>query len=224
MNHPVPFRTRAGRLAGMIVLAVLAVLVLPSLAAAKDRNHDRIPDRWEKRNHLSLKVNQARRDQDGDDLVNLKEFHAGMNPRDDDSDDDGVEDSDEGAGTVASFDEATGELSIDVFGRGTVSGQVTDATEISCDNGDDDTTDDHGGQGQEPGDDHGGQGGDDPAGSTSEGESGHHGHGGDDPSLRTDGGSVQCSTADLQPGAPVHEAELELEGGTATWEKVELLK
>ncbi len=153
-----------------------------SFAAAKDRNHDRIPDRWEKQHNLSLKVDQARRDQDRDSLVNLKEFRAGMDPRDDDSDDDGIEDSDEGAGTVASFDAATGELTIDMFGQGTATGQVTDVTEISCDGGDD-SVDDNGGNdpsGTEPG--HGGQGGDDPTGT--EDDPGHGGHGGDDPALR----------------------------------------
>ena len=51
---------RAG-LGGMLLaaLAALALLALPSFAAAKDRNNDRIPDRWEKRHDLSLKVSQA---------------------------------------------------------------------------------------------------------------------------------------------------------------------
>ena len=44
------------RLGGVLLAALgaLALLALPSVAAAKDRNHDRIPDRWEKRHHLSL--------------------------------------------------------------------------------------------------------------------------------------------------------------------------
>jgi hypothetical protein len=227
MHDPVRPPNRLGRITGLLALAVLALLALPSLAAAaKDRNHDKIPDRWEKQHNLSLNVNQARRDQDSDNLVNLKEFRGGMDPRDGDSDDDGIDDSDEGAGTIASFDPATGELTIDTFGQGTATGLVTDVTEISCDSGDDDATDDHGGHGNEPGDDHGGQGngGDDPSGSNSEDEPGHGGHGGDDRALRSDDGGVPCTTDDLQPGAPVHEAELELEHGTATWSKVELLK
>src|SRR5262245_32977267 len=68
-----------------------------------DRNHDRIPDRWEKANHLSLKVNQAKRDQDHDGLRNRAEFMAGDNPRDADSDNDGTDDGAEKAGTVTSF-------------------------------------------------------------------------------------------------------------------------
>ena len=122
-----PYRTI--RLAVALALGVLAVFALPSIAAAKDRNHDRIPDRWEKRHHLSLKVKQTRRDQDSDQLKNLGEFRHSTNPRkadsdgdgitdgeevavgdnpaDDDSDNDGVEDGNENAGTVASFDGTT---------------------------------------------------------------------------------------------------------------------
>ena len=63
-------------------LGALALLALPGAAAAKDGNHDRIPDRWEKRHHLSTAVNQAPRDQDSDHLRNRAEFLAGDNPRD----------------------------------------------------------------------------------------------------------------------------------------------
>ena len=65
-----------------VAIAGLLVIALPSVAAAKDRNHDRIPDRWEKRHHLSLHVNQAKRDQDRDGLKNRQEFKAGDDPRD----------------------------------------------------------------------------------------------------------------------------------------------
>ena len=61
-------------IAVLAVFAVLAVLALPAMAAAKDRNHDRIPDRWEKRHHLSLTVKQTGRDQDSDQLRNRAEF------------------------------------------------------------------------------------------------------------------------------------------------------
>lgn len=71
------------RLGGLLALALgaIALLALPGLAAAKDRNHDRIPDRWEKRHKLSLKVDQARKDQDRDHLRNLAEFKAGATTR-----------------------------------------------------------------------------------------------------------------------------------------------
>ena len=113
-------------------LGALALLALPSIAAAKDRNHDKIPDRWEKRHHLSLNVSQSGRDQDRDHLDNRGEFRAGDNPRDSDSDHDGVMDGDENAGTIASYDTETGKLVINLFGGETVSGLVTEDTRIRC--------------------------------------------------------------------------------------------
>src|SRR4029077_3743945 len=47
-----------------VMLAVAASLTLAGGAFAKDRNHDRLPDKWEKRHHLSLHHKQGRRDQD----------------------------------------------------------------------------------------------------------------------------------------------------------------
>jgi hypothetical protein len=82
-----------------VAAAALALLALPgsALASSKDRNHDRIPDRWEKRHHLSLKVNQAKKDPDKDGLNNLGEFRSHTDPRDPDTDNDGTEDGDEDA-------------------------------------------------------------------------------------------------------------------------------
>ena len=79
------------------VLGVVAVLALPAIASAKapDRNHDGIPDRWEKRHHLSLRVDQAQRNQDGEGLDNGEEFEAGTNPREADTDEDGTSDAQE---------------------------------------------------------------------------------------------------------------------------------
>lgn len=220
---------KRARLGGLLALALgaFALLAMPGVAAAKDRNHDRIPDRWEMRHHLSLNVNQAGRDQDGDHLANIGEFKAGDNPRDDDSDNDGVTDGDENAGTIASFDAATGKLVIDLFGTETISGTVTDRTKIKCEDehspdistrsGEAEHGDDHGGQGEEAGDDHGGRGhetGDDNSGpgSSHSGPSGH-----DD-----NGTGANCTVSDLIPGAAVQEAELELEHGAATFDEVEL--
>ncbi len=100
-------------------LAVGALLLLAGSAAAHggDRNRDRIPDRWEKQHHLSLKVKQTRRDQDHDGLNNLGEWRSHTDPRDDDSDDDGIKDDDENAGTVDSF--ANGVLTIKLAKGGT---------------------------------------------------------------------------------------------------------
>src|SRR4051795_7339880 len=152
-------RARLGMTWFALALGALALLAMPSLAAAKDRNHDHIPDRWEKRHHLSLKTNQARLDQDRDHLRNRAEFLAGDNPRDRDSDDDGVMDGSEQAGTIASFDAGTGRLVIDLFGTDTVAGLVTDQTEIKCDDDGGATVSSEGSDSgeTEPGDDNGGQ-------------------------------------------------------------------
>ncbi len=224
-------RVRLGSLLA-VALGALAILVLPGLAGAKDGNDDRIPDRWEKRHRLSLKADQSRRDQDRDHLRNLAEFRAGDNPRDRDSDDDGVVDGEENAGTIASFDAASGKLVIDLFGNDTIAGLVTDRTEIKCEDehssGEASSShevepgDDHGGQGNEPGDDNGGHGeeadDDHDDGDNSGPGSSNSGPGGHD----DNGTGANCTTADLVPGTVVEEAELEIEHGAATFDEVEL--
>jgi hypothetical protein len=228
-------RARLGMTWFALALGALALLAMPSLAAAKDRNHDRIPDKWERRHHLSLKVNQAHRNQDGDGLNDRAEFLAGDNPRDPDSNDDGVMDGEDNAGTISSFDAETGRLVIDLFGGESVSGTVNEETEIKCEDhrgasassdggsGEEEAGDDDGGEGQvEPGDDHGGEeeAGDDDGGQGEE-EPGDDdsGEGADD---HSGPGNGNCTTADLTPGAVVQEAELKVVGGQATFEEVEL--
>lgn len=217
-------RARLGLTWFALALGALALLSMPSLAAAKDRNHDRIPDHWEKRHHLSLKTNQAHLDQDRDHLPNRAEFLTGDDPRDGDSDDDGVVDGDEQAGTIASFDGASGSLVIDLFGTDTVSGLVTERTEIECEDeagasasseGSGESGDDNGRQGEEePGEDNGGE---------DEVEPGDDNGGeeevepGDD-----DRGEANCTIAELVPGAVVQEAELEIAGGQGVFKEVEL--
>jgi hypothetical protein len=243
MIRPQARRARAGL---ALVAAVLAMLALPGLAAAKDGNHDRIPDRWEARHHLSTSVNQAGRDQDRDHLRNRAEFLAGDNPRDDDSDDDGVMDGNENAGTIQSFDQETGKLTIALFGGETISGLVTERTRIKCEDehspdvtvharhGEEEPGDDHGGRGEEPGDDNGGHGeepgddhGEEPGDDDGDGDGDNSGpgssHSGRGPSGHDDNGTgANCTTSDLIVGATVQEAELELEHGTATFDEVEL--
>lgn len=205
-------------------LGAIALLALPALAAAKDRNHDRIPDRWEKRHSLSLHVNQAGRDQDRDHLRNRAEFMAGDNPRSADSDGDGLPDGEENAGTIQSFDPSTGKLTIALFGGETLSGLVGEETEIEC-GGDhhgmasvSDDGEEHGGSTDEEGD---GEQGDDRGDHGEEGED-HHDEAGDSGDDDGEGEAPSCTTADLTEGATVKEAELKLEHGTATFEKVEL--
>jgi hypothetical protein len=225
-------RSRLGMTWFALTLGALALLAVPSLAAARDGNHDGIPDKWEKRHHLSLKVNQAHKNQDGDKLRNRAEFLAGDNPRDADSNDDGVMDGEDHAGTIVSFDQATGKLTIDLFGGENLSGLVGEATEIKCeDHGGasasrdgSEAGDDNGGEAEvEPGDDNGGQGeeepGDDNGGENSGpgSENSGPGNAGDD-----EGEASNCTAADLTPGAVVQEAELKVANGQASFEEVEL--
>jgi hypothetical protein len=204
------------KLATALLLAIAASLMLASGAFAKDRNHDRIPDKWEKRHHLSLKHKQGRRDQDHDGLKNRGEWRAKFDPRDADTDDDGVDDGDENTGKVESFED--GVLTISLFNGDTVKGAVTDDTEIECD---DDAGDDrdhgdhhHGGHHGDHGDD------DDHDGDDDHGDddafSARH-HGDDD-----DEGNEDCGTEALVAGAKVLEAELKIRDGEAVWDEVEL--
>ena len=225
----------------LAAVAALAVLV-PATASARanprpsasaDRNHDRIPDRWERRHRLSLRVKQTRRDQDRDGLNNLGEFKAGTNPRDRDtdddglrdgaerrvgdnprdrdSDDDGVRDGHENAGTVQRFDGTT--LTIALASGGTVTGTVDDSTEIECKRAA--TTPAPtatSSREDEPGGDSGGDDGDNDDGSGP----GDGDDDGDD--------EVACAKSDLTAGTVVHEAELRLGGGSPVFREVELVK
>jgi hypothetical protein len=124
------------------------------------------------------------------------------------------------AGTIASFDATTGKLTIALTDGESVSGLVTEGTEIKCEGVDDRLARrDHGGGGDnsgpgsggdngghfEPGDDNGGQ--NEP---------------GDDNGGEIPAGEASCTTASLTPGAVVGDAELRLEGGMAVFEEVEL--
>lgn len=231
------------------VLATVAVLVaLPVAASARDRNDDNIPDRWERRHGLSLKVNQARRDQDRDDLRNRAEFRAKMDPRDGDSDNDGVGDGDEGAGVIESYDRETGRLRINLYGGDTIAGWVTDETDVECDNGDDRGDEDGDGDGgHEEGEDHSGPG-DDIEGEEGSSESDrlaarHDGeeepvdeeegeesddpvdeeeeeeHEGDDDCEEEE----RCSAADLAAGVIVQEAEMHLSGDGVIFDEIEII-
>jgi hypothetical protein len=203
------------RLFGLTLLTALAaVAVLAAPSQARDRNHDRIGDKWEKKHHLSLRVNQARKDQDHDGLKNRGEFRAQTDPRDDDSDNDGVEDGDEQAGKVASYDTSTGTLVVELFGGGTITGKVTAQTDVECDAGGDDDGD---GSGD---DDHSERslrgGGDEGDNDDEHGDDG--GKGGDDES-----DNKSCPPDALKQNAIVQEAELKLVNGSAIFEKIELV-
>jgi hypothetical protein len=219
------------RLGGVLAMALgaLALLALPSLAAARDRNHDGIPDRWEKRHHLSLHVNQAKRDQDHDHLNNLGEFKAGDNPRNPDTNDNGVMDGEENAGTIASFDAETGKLTLNLFGGETVSGLVTEETRIQCghegNRGDDESGDDEN-DGSEAsissdgGNNLTGQDGND---GPEQNEEGDEEQGNDEENEEEgDEQAASCSPKDLVVGATVASADLSVRNGKATFEEIDL--
>jgi len=109
------------------------------------------------------------------------------------------------AGTVASYDQATGLLTLTLADGSTVSGKVTADTNVGCvgsgDQGAPSATASHH---DDQGDD---QSGDDQSG--------------DD---QGDGGSSACDASDLVPGAVVHEAILKLGSNGAEFKLVLLVK
>jgi len=126
-------QTRTGRI-GILIASVIALAMfsLPGVASAKDRNRDRIPDRWEKQHKLSLKKDQRKFDQDKDGLKNRGEWLADTSPRDRDSDDDGTIDGNENAGVITTYDAESGAMKITLYGGGAITGTVNDSTEIEC--------------------------------------------------------------------------------------------
>jgi hypothetical protein len=124
------------------------------------------------------------------------------------------------AGTISSFDAATGKLTIALTSGESFTGLVTEETRIKCEGIDDRLQRrDHGGDnsGSGGGDDNGGRGepepGDDNGGQNEPGDD----NGGEAPM-----GEATCSTASLTAGEIVGKAELRLEGGAAVFEEVEL--
>jgi hypothetical protein len=219
---------RTIRILMLLATACAALLVVTATGSARgngDRNRDRIPDRWERAHHLSLKVNQAKRDQDHDGLRNRGEFLAGTDPRNNDSDEDGTNDGSEGAGTVTSF--TGGVLIVHLFNGDDVKGTVNDQTEIECRTrpmsqpivvpaarkadegpGGDDQGDDDGGNRGRGGDD-----GDDDG----EDNDGQHHHHGDDDQRR------DCDATALTTGAVVGEAELKTTAAGLVFRQIEIV-
>jgi hypothetical protein len=202
-------------LAATAVAAALAFVVAPGADAQRhhktrfaDRNHDRIPDTWERRYRLSLRVNQARRDQDHDGLNNRQEFIAGDNPRKADSNHDGTDDSQEGAGTVTSF--AGGKLTITLFNGDVVTATLNDQTELKCQPSPMATT----GSTARAADD--GPGNDDQGDDDNENEQGDD----DDQGAQQPG----CDTSLLTAGRGVNEAEAKATAAGLVWEEVKIVR
>jgi hypothetical protein len=74
----------------MVVLAYFAATV--SAAPPRDRDHDRLPDRWERKHQLSTKKPSAKRDPDSDRLRNRRELRLRTHPRRADTDRDRLRD------------------------------------------------------------------------------------------------------------------------------------
>ena len=83
---------RLRRVFALLALVTAAGALAASPALAHKRDHDKLPDRWERKHHLNLNKNDARRDRDHDGLSNLREYRAHTNPRKKDSDRDGLRD------------------------------------------------------------------------------------------------------------------------------------
>ncbi len=75
-----------------VVFAALLAVPGAAMAKSRDRDHDKLPDKWEKKFHLSTHKKNAKGDPDHDGLNNLGEFRSGTNPRAADTDNDGVND------------------------------------------------------------------------------------------------------------------------------------
>lgn len=125
--------SKSGKL-GILMAALLAfaVLSVPGAATASDSNGDRIPDRWEKQHRLSLKVDQRLKDQDRDGLRNRGEWLSQTNPRDRDSDDDGISDRREKAGVISAYNAEAQTMTLTLFAGGEISGKFTDHTKVKC--------------------------------------------------------------------------------------------
>jgi hypothetical protein len=189
-----------------------AFFVLPGAVAAQssDRDHDGMPDTWEKHNGLSTTTANGQKDADRDGLKNKAEYRYGFDPRDRDSNNDGVRDNRENAGVIVSFTDGT--LTIQkADGSGTVSGKVTDATEIVTGSRHQCTHNDQAAEEQGSTQSHRGEGTDTSGADTQ--SSGSNDQSGQEGSTGT--------PADLVAGTRVHEAQLDSSGA---FTKIVLIK
>jgi hypothetical protein len=203
----------------LLAATCAAVLVFPTAGMARghsgDRNGDRIPDRWERAHHLSLKVNQAKRDQDHDGLRNRAEFMAGDDPRDADTDNDGTKDGKEKAGQVVSF--TGGVLIVHLFNGDDVKGTVDDKTEIECEHADATAP---AAPAARAADDGPGHGDDERHGDGDHNDGEHHDGENDD---NDDEDQPGCDATKLTAGAVVGEAELKATADGLRFTKIELV-
>lgn len=130
---------RLSRVLATLALLVAATALSAAPALARKHDHDKLPDRWERKFHLNLKKNDAKRDRDRDGLSNLREYRShtnprkkdtdrdglkdgaerrfGFKPRDRDSDDDGIKDGRENAGKITALTGSSITLRLAAGGR-----------------------------------------------------------------------------------------------------------
>jgi opacity protein-like surface antigen len=233
---------------GVVLAALLAV---PGAAMAKshDRDHDKLPDKWEHKFHLSTHHNSAKGDPDKDGLNNRGEFKSRTNPRKADSDRDGINDANDdqdndGVDNSDEISEHTNPCDHDSDNDGVGDGEETTGTVASfvedsanpgtgvltitlADNSTisgkvDATTEIKCRTAGDDGDRHERDGADDGPNHDANDDNG----GDDDHSGPGRGGDeqTQCTTADLTAGTLVHEAELHGSGADAVFEEIKLLK
>src|SRR3954447_19869859 len=75
-----------------VVLAALLAVPGAAMAKSRDRDHDKLPDKWEHKFHLSTHHKSGKGDPDKDGLDNRGEFRSKTNPRKADTDRDGIDD------------------------------------------------------------------------------------------------------------------------------------
>jgi hypothetical protein len=236
-----------------VVLAALLAVPGTAMAKSRDRDHDGLPDKWEKKFHLSTHKKSAKGDPDRDGLNNMGEFRSRTNPRKADTDNDGVNDANDdqdkdGVDNQEEMQEHTNPCDRDTDNDGVNDGEetigtVTSFVEDSANPGTgvltitlkdnstvsgkvDSTTEI---ECRAPENTTTTPPGSNPKDGGDEG--GDH-HGDNSGPGNGDGGDEgdhhgderQCTTADLTAGTPVHEAELHGSGDQAVFEKVKLIK
>jgi hypothetical protein len=233
-----------------VVLAALLAVPGAAMAKSRDRDHDKLPDKWEHKFHLSTHKKSAKGDPDKDGLNNAGEFKSKTNPRKADTDRDGVNDAnddqdDDGVDNVDEQSEGTNPCDHDSDNDGVDDGNETAGTVVSfvedsanpgtgvltiklADNstisGKVDSTTEIECRTARTGDDaatHERHGADDgPNHDAGDDNGGDH----SGPGRGGDDNDGNCTTADLTAGTAVHEAELHGSGDSAVFEEVKLLK
>ena len=212
-----------------------------TLDGHEDRDRDSVDNGNEERERTHPRkkdtdrdgVRDGKEDPDRDGLDNHGEDVTGNDPIDPDTDDDGVKDGAEDAGTIESF--VDGVLTVRSVRGGSVTGLVTDETEIACKSEDElewwdedeelwDEEDDElavrsshyegDGEDEEPvvKDD------DEPKGDDSKDESG------DEWDWDESDSAEFCGVDELVPGAAVHEAELAITADGPVFTKIKLVE